>query len=900
LKKYFIYLFLLILFISAKPGFCQVTADIDYISVAQAIKQVEERYGVKVFYLEEWFDGIDFIGEMPGVTAVEDVAYILRNTGYRCIAYSRDYLVVLKKGSQLEQERILALAEYRVYDPDKILTLSGSVISEKEEEMVIGATVYIEELDTGTITNANGNFRIEIPSGKYHILVNSVGLLEEDREIELLSDTQIQVSMASEVVELSEVVIREDVEDANISDVYVGITKLDIQTIKNMPAFMGEVDVVRSLLMLPGVSSVGEASTGFNVRGGSVDQNLILLDETPVFNTSHLFGLFSVFNQDAIDNVTLLRGGIPARYGGRLSSVLDIRSNEHQAETLEMKGGIGLVSSRLTVDVPIVKEKMSVMLGGRYSYTDLVLNLFASDEVKGSSAYFYDANLKYNYQINKKNTLQMSFYTSYDQFKFPTDTVNEWGTRNASIRYNRLFGKKLVMNIVGAYSDYDYGIFDPEGSDSFNWEAGIDYKNLKADFTYFLGEKHRLEFGGGVVWYTLYPGKLTSGEGSSINPDELEPENSRESAVYISDEYALSKRITLYAGLRYSYYSIFGPKTINLYADGLPRNEENVIGERTYEEGETIKTFDGWEPRLSLRFGINDKSSVKLSFNRMYQYIHLISNTISISPIDIWKSSDYHIGPQFSDQFSIGYFRNFMSNTIESSLEFYYKNIYDLVDFKDGAELFLNPNLENALLQGEGRAYGVELMINKTLGRLTGWVSYAYSRTERKIEGPFEEETINNGYYYPANYDKPHDIKISGTYKRDRIRFRRTLAKDSDQGFTGRVTEAEDGTLQISGRFAANTRGVWSAECKPAQYQGTTATHQKSKLYDVILTDVGDNKIGVIKAVREVTQLGLKDAKYAVENTPYTVKAGVSAEYAIRLANKLQEAGAVVKIEKAN
>jgi outer membrane receptor for ferrienterochelin and colicin len=321
------------------------------------------------------------------------------------------------------------------------------------------------------------------------------------------------------------------------------------------------------------------------------------------------------------------------------------------------------------------------------------------------------------------------------------------------------------MNIVGAYSDYDYGIFDPEGSDSFKWQAGIDYKNLKADFTYFLNEKHRLEFGGGVVWYTLYPGKLTSDEGSSINPDELEPENSRESAVYISDEYSISKRITLYAGLRYSYYSIYGPKTINLYREGLPKNEDNVIGEKTFEEGETIRTFDGWEPRLSLRFGINNKSSVKLSFNRMYQYIHLISNTISISPIDIWKSSDYYLGPQYSDQYSIGYFRNFMSNTIETSLEFYYKNIYDLVDFKDGAELFLNPNLENALLQGEGRAYGVEMMINKTLGRLTGWVSYAYSRTERKIEGQFDEETINNGFYYPANYDKPHDIKISGSYK---------------------------------------------------------------------------------------------------------------------------------------
>ncbi len=740
----------------------------DKTDLKEALKKLELSYNIRIFYLPEMVDTIQVSSTTITRSLENDLENILKGTYLEYLRYSDRNLVILKgdRYQQIEYEQ--SLPEYRMYDQNIKYMLSGQVLSMADEEPQIGATVYVEELDTGTITNLEGKFDILLSSGKYHIKVNSVGNIEEVSSIELTEDRFVTFELSNKVVELSEVIIRDKPADVNVSDVSVGVTRLNIKTIKTLPAFMGETDVIRSLLMLPGVSSVGEASTGVNIRGGSADQNLFLYDDAPIFNTSHLFGLFSAFNQDMVNEVTLMRAGIPAKYGGRLSSVIDVKSKESLVDRFSIKGGIGLISSRLAVEMPVWKDKISILAGGRTSYSDFMLNYFPDKDIRNSSAFFYDANVKINSKIDLKNTLQISYYSSYDNFIFPSDTAFGWGTQNASARWNHLFGDDLLANIVIAYSNYDYGINNNRPPKNFSWEAGIDYLNMKTDMIYLGLDKHRLEFGGGVIWYDLQQGNLYAGTDSEINEFILENERSREYAVYVNDEFEISEKLKLMYGLRTSMYEFIGPKTINYYANGLPKDEFTITGSDFFASGEVIDRYYALEPRISLRYGLTANSSLKFSYNRMAQYLHLISNTTSITPVDIWKSSDPYIKPQLGDQYAVGYFRNYLNNTLEASAEIYYKDLKNMADYKDGARLFLNPVLESEILQGEGRAYGIELMMRKSIGWLTGWISYAYSRSERKVLGPTPEETINSGNYYPANFDKPHDLKLSSILKLSR------------------------------------------------------------------------------------------------------------------------------------
>lgn len=738
------------------------------IPITRAFDKLEDHHRVKLFYLPEMVDTVMTSGISEHVSLEKDLQRLLGNKYLDYLIYSGNYVVILKGSRYQEIEYEQSLPEFRVYDRDKIHIFSGQILSVTEEEPLIGATLYIDELDTGTVTGVNGKFSLAIPAGKYHVRVNSVGFIEETTVIELTEDRHMDIELADKVLELSEVIIRDEAEDVNVSDVAVGISRLSNLAIRAQPAFLGEADVVRSLLMLPGVTSVGEASTGINVRGGSADQNLFLYDDAPVFNTSHLFGLFSAFNNDMINQVTLMRAGIPAKYGGRLSSVVEVKSRESLVDQFMLNGGIGLVSSRLAAEVPLWKDHMSFIAGGRTSYSDFLLGFFPDNNISNSSAFFYDANFKLNYRIGPKNTLLLSLYSSYDDFSLPSDTTYNWGTRNASLRWNHLFGEDLVGNFVLAFSDYDYGIAGDKKPYNFDWKAGINYKNIKTDFIYLGRDRHRLEFGGGVIWYILGQGDLIPGPESALNEKRIEAEHSRESAVYVNDEFTISEKLKLMVGLRYTMYELIGPKTINFYEGGMPRSESNIVRSEFFSDGRVIERYHGFSPRISLRIGINDKSSVKLSYNRLNQFLYLVSNTTTITPVDIWKSSDPYMEPQRGDQYALGYFRNFFSNTIETSAEIYYKNLDNIVDYKDGAVLFLNPFLEADLLQGEGRAYGIELMARKKIGILTGWFSYAYSRTERKINGISDIETINNGQYYPSSFDKPHDLKLSSILKLSR------------------------------------------------------------------------------------------------------------------------------------
>jgi len=764
------------------------------ISMQNYLEDAGKEWNLRFYYRDEWLDSIQ-VEKLRPAENQDQVFRLIRQVGFEPIAYSDwQYILIWKEDSPV----------YLEYDEEgnfnREISLSGKVKLLNSEEELIGARVQIDVLDTGTITDIEGYYSLRIPVGQYQIRANSVGQEEEMLWVNLSKDTTINFELADRVITLSEIIISDEALDQNISEVATGKTRLDIRTIRSLPAFMGEVDVVRSLLMMPGVSSVGEGATGFNVRGGAVDQNLVMIDQTPVFNTSHLFGLFSVFNQDIIKDVTLYKGGIPAKFGGRLSSVLDIQTRENLAEKFSGRGGIGLISSRLTFDIPLVPKKVSLTLGGRISYNDYLLKLIPDQDISNSSAYFYDANIKFNYQLNNKNTFHLSYYRSYDNFKFPSDTAYYWGTDNVSLQWNHLFGEKLVGNFTGAYSDFRYGIHSNFESYGYQWDAGISYRNLKADFTWLLWDRHEIGFGGSFINYKFNSGNLIPDANSSLNPIKLQDDHAYESAIYIDDEWNLSAQLSIMAGIRYSFYQAVGPADVNLYEQGQPRKTSTLLDIKSFSDGEVIKSYDGFEPRFAIKIGISRNSSIKLSYNRMFQYIHLISNTMAVSPVDVWQPSNLYIHPQYSDQFSVGYFRNFIENTIETSIEAFYKDISNIVDYKDGAQLLLNENIEEELLQGRGRAYGIELLVRKKMGRLTGWLGYTYSRSEKKIKSGYDEETINYGKYYPANFDRPHDISISTNY-----RFTRRWSMSANFVYmTGRPTTYPEAKYKIDGFTVAS------------------------------------------------------------------------------------------------
>lgn len=641
----------------------------------------------------------------------------------------------------------------------------GTVRDAQTGEAIAGAAVLAEGSGTGTTTDATGAFSLYLPAGSSTLVISYLGY--ERATVRVSSgNTTLKVPLARSSVQLSEVgVVGQKPVHDNIRSVQSGITSLNINTIKSVPAFLGEVDVVKSIKLLPGVSSVGEAATGFNVRGGSVDQNLILLDDAPLFNSAHLFGFFSVFNPDAVEDVTLYRGGVPAQYGGRISSVLDVRMREGDREKFALSGGVGLVSARLSVEGPIIQEKTSFLVAGRSSYSDWLLRKMPNANIRNSHAAFYDASAKISHTFNERNKLAISGYRSFDEFGFSGDTIYNWTTNAATATYTRLFSSSLSMSLSGVYTDYTFKVKTEQRVNASEYSNGIELKSIKADFALATG-KHAIHFGAAALDYTFEQGKLTpTSAESQVLPVQLQPEQALESALYWNDEVRLSPKLSLMYGLRYSFYANYGAGQVYRYQPGVPKQERTITDTLSYGRGEVIESYHGVEPRFSVNYTLNERSAIKLGYNRHRQYLHLISNTTTISPTDIWKSSNTHIKPQIGDQVSLGYFRNFRKNTMEASVEGYYKRMEHIPDYKNGADLYLNPTLEADLLAGEGRAYGVEVSISKVSGRLTGWLNYTYARTEIAVKGATAEETVNKGEYYPASYDKPHTLNLVASYE---------------------------------------------------------------------------------------------------------------------------------------
>ena len=645
-------------------------------------------------------------------------------------------------------------------------TVSGYLKDASNGEALIGATVLIEELANGTVSNEYGFYSVTLPTGTYHIDYRYVGFRDVQKTVELNQDLRLNLELVSGEKELEEVVVTDKAIDENVSSVEMSTIEIDIKSIEKLPAFAGEVDVLKSIQLLPGVSTVGEGASGFNVRGGSVGQNLVLLDEAPVYQSSHLFGFFSVFNPDAVKDIKLYKGGIPPRYGGRLSSILDIRMKEGNSKTYDITGGIGTIFSRLAVEGPIVKDKASFIIAGRRSYGDVLAKLFTDALDGGTALYFYDLTAKANVSLNKNNRIYLSGYWGRDVFKIDKVQGFNWGNRTATLRWNHLYSNRLFSNYTLFYSDYDYGFQLGENDrDKYDWKSEIRTYNFKPEYSYFIDTRNELTFGGEAILYRFQPANAVVASDGVTSDIGLDERKALEASLYVGNNQRLSDKLSVQYGARYSYFNYMGG-TIYEYGETTPGLKKPLLSTTKKDEWETVQPYGNLEPRASFRYQLTESASIKGSYNRMNQYIHLISNSAASTPIDIWQPSTNNIQPQRGDQVALGYFKNFWGNQYETSAEAYYKWTDNQVDYIDGADLFINEFLEGQLLSGQGRAYGLELYAKKNAGRLTGWVSYTLGRTEQKVNGiNFGTDTKNRqGQWYPTRYDQRHNLKVASFY----------------------------------------------------------------------------------------------------------------------------------------
>ena len=685
------------------------------------------------------------------------------------------------------------------------VSLAGYLKDSKTGEPVIGASVFVENPRIGTYTDQFGYYSLVLPKGPHTLNIKALGIIDTKRRIVLYSEGKLDIEIQTQILSLREVVISAE-NSKNVRNVQMGVEKLNISSIKQVPVAFGEADIIKVMLTLPGVKSVGEAGNGFNVRGGAVDQNLILFDDLTIYNPSHFFGFFSAFNPDVVKDVELYKSSIPSRFGGRLSSVLDVNSRDGNTKKITGKAGIGLLTGRMSIEGPIIKDKTSFILGGRTTYSNWLLKMLPDDSgYKDSKASFYDLNLRLSHQINEKNNLYFTGYLSDDNSNLSSDTTYAYSNKNMSMKWKHIFSNKLTAVIVGGFSRYQYdNQSDVNPVNAYKMAFDINQTNGKANFNYYLSSKHTIDFGLSTTRYNLHPGSFYPlGSKSLVKPNTLASEQAFESAAYIGDRFDLTSNLSLDLGLRYSMFNYLGPNSVNLYSPGLPKEVINNTGTKLYEKGDLIKTYHGPELRLSARYQITEDLSIKSGYNTLRQYIHLLTNSTAISPTDIWKLSDPNIKPQYGDQVSLGLYKNFKSNTIETSIEGYYKRLKDYLDYKSGASLVLNHHIETDVINTKGKAYGVEFLVKKLSGKLNGWVGYTYSRTLLMSDDPNAGQIVNQGNYYPSNFDKPHDFSLVSNY-----RFSHRFSASFNTTYsTGRPITVPVGKYYYAGSLRASYSG---------------------------------------------------------------------------------------------
>jgi len=638
-----------------------------------------------------------------------------------------------------------------------------------------GANIVVMDVSKGYVTAKDGYYTVSLPAGRYVLKFTHVGYRPKLDTISLQRILFREIAMEDDTKDLEEVIVTSETPDRNVRKVEIGVSQLSIRSIRRIPPLLGEVDVVRSLLLLPGVTTVGEGAPGFNVRGGSADQNLVLFDDAPIFNSSHLLGFFSVFNPDVVRDVTLNRGGVAAALGGRASSVLDVRIKEPDAEKWGLNGGIGLISNRLGVEGPIIKNKLSFLAAARGSFNDFLFRI-GPPTLRGTRANFYDLTTKLKYQFSEKHTFTLTGYLSKDVFKLASDSLSgqeinasstQFGyqTSNGVLRWNYFVNKQINVATSVILARYRANLTAPDSANAFDLQSGVLHRQIKSDLTYTPSDKHLWQTGLSVIDFLVQPNTRTPGPFSNVLALDLARERAYELAAYVQDEWTVSPAVSVLAGLRYSVLLNRGPATVRTYPENGPVDDESVVSTKTYNAGAVYNRAGGFEPRLAVRWSVGQGQSIKLGYSRLRQYIQQVTNTAAALPTSRWHLSDAHTKPVVADQWSLGYFRNTKDNAIELSGEVYYKTIANAIDYRDGAELQLAEAVETQLVQGRGQAYGFEALARKNKGRWTGFASYTFSRTFLTMSSPFAAEQVNNGQAYPANFDKPHILNALAVYR---------------------------------------------------------------------------------------------------------------------------------------
>lgn len=754
-------------------------------SLAVVLDEIEKNTNARFYFLPEWIGPISFGQSYAGQTLGDALDNLFLGTDLNYFAMYPNSVVIIKDATQVMLRKTAiqsAIRQNKTIERHVFgetgksgkprVIISGRVLDAKTNEPMPGANIQVTDTQLGTTTNEQGFYRLSLPPG-VHVL-NYSFLDYDNKVVDLVAyaDGEINLEMEKIALMLDEIVVQDRAE-YELTSRKIGEVQLTMGTMKRAPALMGEVDLIKQVQNLPGVTTVGEAAAGFNVRGGSVDQNLILYDGLPVFNSSHVFGFLSSFNPEAVRDVSFYRGGIPAEFGGRASSVLDIHSKDGSFEKWNGNVGIGLITSNLMVNGPLKKDKTSLLASFRTTYSDWLVHSIRTDyvDLSNSSVFFYDGTLKLTHLINDRTRLSVTGYSSKDSFRLMGDSTYQWNNLQGSARLDHQFSTRLTSEFVAGISSYGYSLFNKQPLTASDLSFRITSMLLKAGFNYQIGN-HKINFGWQLLHYTFDPGSLkpTTPE-SNAKLFSVDKQYSIENALYVADDWSFNEKIFVDAGLRLPLFSSYGPASVNVYNENEPRELVNVMDTLHFSKGETIKTYVGLEPRLSFRWMPGPTSSVKVGYSRVYQFLQLVTNSTAVTPVDIWQPSGYYFKPQRADQVSLGYFKDFKRKKYGASIELFYKATQNILDFKDGAQLILNTHLETDLLQGNGEAYGVETYLSKNTGRFTGSINYTYSRAFRLIEGPTRSESINNGKQYPANFDQPHIANVSWKYNLSRRHF---------------------------------------------------------------------------------------------------------------------------------
>ncbi|MEO8721049.1 MAG: TonB-dependent receptor plug domain-containing protein [Ginsengibacter sp.] len=805
-----LFTFLLVLFSTAtfaqQPGDNLVSGNFHESTFSDFVQKIKAQTNYHFFYDASEFDSISITISVNKAHLASVLDKIFSNTSWHYIIIDEENWVFITKGfslasnlpygffngkkdtteitaknesgisnyiSQTKKVKQEISIENKLFDigikrneaPNGNVNVAGYIRDAQTGESISGALIYKDHPHVQVNSDQFGYYSFVLPAGRHIINIIAPGMSGTKRQLMLYSDGKFDINMDQKVLRLKEVIV-EAGKEKNVRSTAMGVEKLSILAMKQVPAVMGEVDVLRTILTLPGVKSVGEASTGLNVRGGATDQNLILFNGLNIYNPSHLFGFFSAFDPDLIKDVTLYKGSIPASYGGRISSVLDITSLDGNDKKISGSAGIGPLTSKLTIEGPLIKNKTTFAAGVRGTYSDWLFKALPKQYNK-SSASFQDATIHISHKLNAKNNFYLNGYLSNDKFNLNSDTNYQYHNKNANIQWKHNFNNRFYGVLSAGIDHYDYSVSSKANPvNAYQLAYDIDQYKLNAEFSYFLNNKHKLNFGASTLHYNINSGTFDPlGKESLVIPNTIETENARESSIYLSDNYSVTSKLSLEGGIRFSLYNYLGPKHVNTYAPNLPRQESTNTGIDYYPGGKNIKTYGGPEYRASARYLLAENTSVKASYNSLRQYIQMLSNTTTISPTDVWKLSDPNIKPQNGSQVSLGLYQNFKSNTIEASVEVYYKWIQNYLDYKSGARLIMNHHIETDVFTTKGKSYGVEFLLKKTIGKLNGWISYSFSRALIREDDPLAGEIINGGKYYPTNFDQPQSFNLIGNYR---------------------------------------------------------------------------------------------------------------------------------------